>query len=122
MFSNIVDVFDSYMSKRERRALPELEWQPLVRKLQPHIETHSIFLETRHNGFVPLPSGSDSVASAEIVAVVVALVDEAIETWDTEGPARAMAEKLADVVGHPLPVMISREYRSFAGWYVRVAA
>ena len=120
MFSKLKDRFDDWMTRRERSKLSSLDWEPLVNEISPIIDDHSIFLETRFDGFVTLESAQSDVVDGDIVAVVVALVREGLEAWDTEAPAQAMAQKLSDHFGRPMPRLLSRQWEVFVGYYVRV--
>lgn len=52
MFSKLIDKFDSWTTRLERERLDPIEWRPLVEELRPLIEDHSMFLETRFDGFI----------------------------------------------------------------------
>jgi hypothetical protein len=120
MFSKLIDRFDAWTTRREREKLSVLHWEPLIDELAPIIEDHSILLETRFDGFVTLESVQSGAVDAEIVALAVALVREDLEPWHTEAPAQAMAQKLSDHFGRPLPTLLSRQWQVFAGHYVRI--
>jgi hypothetical protein len=109
------------MVRRDREKLSLLDWKPLVEELSPIIEDHSVFLETRFDGFVTPESVQSGAVSADIVAVAVALVRDDLEPWDTEAPAQAMAEKLSEHFGRPFPRLLSRQWQVFTGHYVRVS-
>jgi len=108
------------MVRRDREKLPLLNWIPLVEELLPIIEDHSVFLETRFDGFVTPESIQSGATNADIVAVAVALVRDDLKPWDTEAPAQAMANKLSKHFGRPMPRLLSRQWQVFAGHYVRV--
>ena len=121
MFSKLIDRFDAWTTHLERKRLPTLDWAPLVERVSPVIDDHSILLETRFDGFVTLESFKTDTADTDIVAIAVALVREDLEPWNTEQPAIAMARKLSDHLGRPLPVLLSRQWQVFAGYYVRIS-
>lgn len=122
MFSKLIGKFDEWTTRLERKKFPSLDWEPLIDELAPLIEDHSIFLETRFEGFAPLSAVQTGEINDDIVAIAVALVRDDLQPWDTEGPAQAMAEKLSDHFGRPMPKLLSRQWQVFAGHYVRVTA
>lgn len=120
MLGRILDFFDKRALTKERDALVAIEWEPVVRRIEGHVGDHSIYLETRHSGFVKpaseaIPQGEDVVAAAVVYQV------DGVEPWETERPAREMAESLSQLLGRQFPVLLSREYWSFVGYYVRIA-
>lgn len=122
MFSKLIRKFDEWTTRQERRNLPSLNWEPLVDELAPLIEDHSIYLETRFDGFAPLGAVKTGEIDEDIVAIAVALVRDDLQPWDTEGPAQTMAKKLSDHFGRSLPILLSRQWQVFAGHYVRITA
>lgn len=122
MFSKLISKFDAWTTRLERKKLPPLDWQPLVDELGPLVDDHSMFLETRYDGFAFLDSVQSGEVEDDIVAIAVALVREDLAPWDMEAPAQAMAEKLSEHFGRPLPRLLSRQWEVFAGHYVRVTA
>lgn len=120
MLSKLGDWYYDWIVRRERKKLPVLDWAPLVDELSRVIEDHSVFLETRYDGFVTLEAVQSGSVDTDIVAVAVALVSDGLEPWQTEAPAKLMAEKLSEHFGKPMPRQISRQWQVFAGHYVRV--
>ena len=101
MFSKLIRKFDEWTTRQERKHLPSLDWEPLIDKLAPLVDDHSIFLETRFEGFAPLSAVQTSEIDNDIVAIAVALVREDLQPWDTEAPARAMAKNCQTIsAGH----------------------
>ena len=121
MLSKIGDWYYEWSMRRRRSKLPVLEWASLVDELRPIISDHSMFLETRYDGFATVESVESGEIDGDIVAVVVTLVREDLEPWETEGPAIVMAQKLSEHFRKPMPRQISRrQWNLFAGHYVRV--
>lgn len=122
MFSKPITALSRRSLKKERERLRAIDWRPVVEEVRPYIEDHSILLETRFDGFVPIEDIETDDTERDVVAVAVALVRPDMAPWETEEPARAMSEKLQERLGRRVPRLVSRHFQSWAGHYVRVDA
>jgi hypothetical protein len=117
----LIDKYYDWKERRQCQQVQAIDWEALVQELEPLIQDHSMFLETRVDGFIRIDDYEDLVEKPDIVAIAVALVREGLEPWDTEQPALEMSETLSKHFGVPLPRLLSRQWEVFVGHYVRVA-
>ena len=121
MLLRLIDKYYDWKERRQCQQVQAIDWEALVQELEPLIQDHSMFLETRVDGFIRIDDYEDLVEKPDIVAIAVALVREGLEPWDTEQPALEMSETLSKHFGVPLPRLLSRQWEVFVGHYVRVA-
>ena len=115
MFTKIIDTFLAKLSGGGQRQPEAMDWRPVISLIEPHIESHTIFLEKMNGGFV-LPE--ELGEGQAVVSVIVAYAHDGVNTWETEAPAKHMAEKLSGVLGKELPYLLSRNPKPYAGYYV----
>ncbi len=115
MFANLFDTLIVKLAGGFPEKLRLMGWEPVVSLIEPHIESHTIFLETMNGEFViPHQLSEDQ----EVISVIVAYVKEGVNPWDTEVPAKYMAEKLSRIIGRELPYLVSRPLNADVAYYV----
>lgn len=103
----------------QRVATKPLDWRPLLERIEHVVDDHSVFLETREGRIVRT---DDAPHPDDVVALLVAKVADGLAPWDTEPHADDMRDKLSNYLGTDLPVQLSRETETFAGYYVRIGS
>jgi hypothetical protein len=117
MFTKLIDTIIVKLTGGSERQPEAIDWKSVVSKIEPHIESHSIFLEKRNGSFV-LPEQLNQ--GEQVISVIVAYAQKGINPWETEAPAKYMAEKLSGILGIELPYLLSRNPELYAGFYVCV--
>lgn len=104
---------NDYSPKREI-----IDWAPIITHIRDHIGNHSVWLELPQGGWRKLESADETTSAT---GIAVAYVAEGVKSWDTEAPAKHMAEKLSELLGKELPILLSRDYEHFVGYYVYIS-
>ncbi|WP_139304922.1 hypothetical protein [Microbulbifer marinus] len=111
-------IFEKIFGSRQSMPIKKpYEWHGTVEKIRAHIGNHSIYLELPGGGWCKLEEANESTAAT---GVAVAYVAEGVEPWDTEAPARHMAQTLSALIGKELPYYLSRDFTGFVGYYVYI--
>lgn len=122
MFGKILQLFNRE-PKEVEPYIPDrdpIDWQPIVENIKDHVESHTIFLELKSGGFVKADESAYENKELLVTGIAVAYVSEGVKAWDTEVPAKYMQEKLSNMLWEKLPLMLSRDYKSFVGYYVYI--
>jgi hypothetical protein len=122
MFHWLIDRYFDLRRVRYRRKLPAFEWQPLLDQIREQIREYTVFLETRNHGFVSLEDFIARPRGSDVVAVAIAYVADGVAPWDTETPARVLADRLSPTLGFTPLIFSSRDPDSFVGYYVRIGS
>jgi hypothetical protein len=99
------------------RSEPAVDWRSLLERVLPAIGSRTVFLELADGRFArstPEPRPGD------VVALAITWADEGLTAWDTEAPARRLAEELSARPGLEACMLLNRDPDSFVGYYVRV--
>ncbi|WP_415891364.1 hypothetical protein ACMXYV_08620 [Neptuniibacter sp. SY11_33] len=94
-----------------------INWQPIVTKLEGKLGNHSIYLELKNGGWIKPEYWIEGLL---VTGVAVAYVHEGVNPWETEAPARHKAEELSKIWGIDLPILLSRDFKHFVGYYVYI--
>lgn len=79
-----------------------------------------LFLETRDQRFVPVNLQHPNSVGLDIISLVVTWSREGIPPWETEEPAKNLAQRLAEREDISAVVLLSRRSDSFVGYYVQI--
>ena len=101
-----------YLPKQE-----VIDWESIVETIKGHLGSHCIYLELKEGGWSKLENEQDSI---QVTGVAVVYAADGVEIWDTEAPAKHKAEELSKVLGRDLPILLSREFQYFVGYYVYI--
>ena len=126
MFSSLVDRILDWLIENDDspdgrasylNGLPPIDWRADLALIQPHVESHTVYVLARSGEWLSLSSADDSI---DAVALVVAYENEHTKPWETEVPAKHMAEKLSRQLGKEQMLQLSRNPTGYAGYYVHV--
>jgi len=117
MLNKLVDLYINWRVRRERNAVPAIDWKALHNRVAEYVGNYPIFVETRDRRFLPINGDKGD----DIVALVVACISEGAPPWESREPARNIAEKLSKEPDLDALMLVSRDPESFVGYYVRVS-
>ncbi len=103
--------------KRKRTQPKSTNWANIIAEISPHVESHQIYVEFS-DGSRKLYSPSEDVTGLESIAVVYS--SPHAEPWETEVPAKYMADKLSVILNRHLQISLSRDPDSFVGYFVEI--
>lgn len=110
-----------FRGNTEESRVSDVDWTAIVSLVLPHIESHSIFAVYDDDSWERIGSSSTEL-SDRVTRLAVAYDVDGINPWETEVPAKYMAQKLSAVLQADLPHFISRSADHFAGFYVDISA
>jgi hypothetical protein len=117
-FKNILEYFDSRSYQKWLDGKENIDWKTITKEIIPHIENHTIFLQKRNGDMILLSDVKDN--DLEVIMVAVVYIQEGIEPWDREIPAKYMSDKLKRQCKYNVGVAINRNPDSFTGYYVQI--
>lgn len=120
MINKIIDIFLNRKIKKIRKTLPAIDWKYLYKEIEKFVIKNDIYLETRHNGFIPLNSSQANDPKTEIVALIVTPAKDGLPAWETEEPAKNILEIIRNNTNRECNLLLSRDYNSFVGYYVQI--
>ncbi|MBQ0726302.1 MAG: hypothetical protein KBT77_03000 [Thalassolituus oleivorans] len=85
---------------------PPIDWQPIVERIRPHVESHVIYLQLKDGSFIKLEEVEEI---CEAISVAVAYPIDNVKRWETEVPAKHMIEKLAKLLDREVLHLINRD-------------
>ena len=100
----------------EQKPNPPLNWQELLKRMEPELSGYTVFLETPDGEWRPIAS----MQNEEVVHLVIACIGDGISPSKTQEPIRDLAERLSVRVGVKPLVLLSRRTEPFSGYYLRV--
>ena len=107
--------------QKSKQETPVIDWQGLVDSIYPHKESHSIFAVSEGDVWILIEAPATDIP-ADTLGLTVAYDVEGVEAWDTEVPAKYMAEKLSNILDIELSYALSRSPDHYAGFYVDIYA
>lgn len=120
MFRRLTDWYIDRLVAREQANLPVVNLKSLLERIGEEIVGAQLFLETRDQRFVPFNLQHPNSDGLEITSLVVTWSREGIPPWETEEPAKNLAQRLSGRAGISAVVLLSRRLDSFVGYYVRI--
>lgn len=120
MFRRLTDWYIDRLVAREQANLPVVNLKSLLERIGEEIVGAQLFLETRDQRFVPVNLQHPNSDGLEITSLVVTWSREGIPPWETEEPAKNLAQRLSGRAGISAVVLLSRRLDSFVGYYVRI--
>jgi len=118
MRSRQVKKLAKQLAAAERAALPSLDWRRLIQiELSADLEGYSVWLELRDGRFIP--AGVAAAVAPDVVSLAITTAAPGVAASDTEQAAWRVANELCRRFGGPIPVLLSRDPDSFAGYFAR---
>ncbi len=112
--------FDVASKAISQKDLAKLEWRPLLNSVKAHCQDCSIFVQTRHHGMLSVNDPKVEKPKSDIVALAITAARKGMKPWDSEEPARALCNKLKEVLGRNCCLQLNRDPDTFVGYYVKI--
>ena len=109
-------------SRGTSAGLSTSEWREAIDQVLPHLDSHSLYVGSESGTCNKLQTTDQDVRLEQTLSFAIAYDVEGVEPWQTEIPARHMAEKLGNVLGRELAILLSRSADHYAGYYVHITA
>jgi len=120
MFTRLMDWYVDRLVAKEHASLPAIDWRSLAGKINEEIEECSVFVETRDKRFVPVNPQDPNSKELDAVSLIVTWSHHGVKPWETEKPAKDLAEDLSERGDVSAVVLWSRSLDSFVGYYVQI--
>ncbi|MBY0375932.1 MAG: hypothetical protein K2Q23_18185 [Bryobacteraceae bacterium] len=123
MFRWLTNWYIDRQVAKERANLPVVDVRSLLERIseENHLAPEArYFLETRDQRFISLNPPHMTSEGVETVSLIVTWSRDGIPAWETEQPAKNLAERLARHRDLEAVLLLRRSLDSFVGYYVRV--
>lgn len=106
---------------KQRAELPAIDWRSLLKRVEDAFQGRaSVLLETRDERFISAESQGSNSGDLEFISLIVTWSREGLKPWETEEPARQLAQVLSQCDDVTAVLLLSRRLDSFVGYYVRI--